>query len=491
MPLYFQVKRKFITNLALLLLLNFLVKPFWVLGIDRTVQNVVGAEVYGFYFSLFSFSLLLNMILDIGITNFNSRNIARNQHLLSKYLSNIVPFKFLLAIIYVVVSLLTAWVLGYNPAQMKMLLLLIFNQFIASFILYFRSNLSGLHLFKTDSILSVLDRFLMILICGILLWGGVTRTAFRIEWFVFAQTAAYLLTAAVAFTINLVKADFFRPRIDLHNFLDIVKQSYPFALLSLLMVFYYRVDGVMLERLLPDGKFQAGLYAQAYRILDAAAMVGFLFAGLLLPIFSRMIKKRENVESLTQVSFLLLIVPTAIIAYSSIFYKAEIMDLLYRSHVDASADILAILMTGYVGIAASYIFGTLLTANGNMKAMNRLAGISVLVNVVLNFVLIPKYFALGSAIASMITQLLTALAHVMMVYRKLSFSFNVRLVVRLATYFAVLCPAGLVIKTIPCKWYFGFFLFVLTGLLFSMILRLFRPGYLHQLVWNEEELEQP
>jgi len=483
------LKRKFITNLALLLLLNFLVKPFWVLGIDRTVQNVVGAETYGFYFSLFSFSLLLNMILDIGITNFNSRNIARNQHLLSKLLSNIVPFKFLLAIIYFAVSIITAWVLGYSAAQMKMLLLLIFNQFISSFILYFRSNLSGLHLFKTDSILSVLDRFLMILICGILLWGGVTRKAFRIEWFVFAQTAAYLLTALIAFGINLAKADFFKPRFDLHSFLEVLKQSYPFALLSLFMVFYYRVDGVMLERLLPDGKFQAGMYAQGYRILDAAAMVGFLFAGLLLPIFSRMIKKRENVESLTQISFLLLIVPTAIASFVCIFYKAEIMDLLYKSHVDASADILAILMIGYAGISTSYIFGTLLTANGNLKEMNRLAGISVVVNVVLNFALIPKYFALGSAIASMITQLLTALAHVMVASRKLSFSFNGRLIVRLVIFFAVFVPLGLLLKNLPFPWYIGALLLILSGLLISMILRLFSPGSLHQIIRSEGEME--
>ena len=70
------MKRKFVTNLALVLFLNLLVKPFWIFGIDRTVQNVVGSEGYGFYFSLFSLSLLLNIFLDFGITNFNNRSIA-------------------------------------------------------------------------------------------------------------------------------------------------------------------------------------------------------------------------------------------------------------------------------------------------------------------------------------------------------------------------------------------------------------------------------
>ena len=50
-------------------------------------------------------------------------------------------------------------------------------------------------MFKTDSVLSVLDRLLMILFCSILLWGHITATKFRIEWFVYSQTAAYGITA--------------------------------------------------------------------------------------------------------------------------------------------------------------------------------------------------------------------------------------------------------------------------------------------------------
>jgi len=472
------VKRKFLTNLALLLLLNFLVKPFWVLGIDRTVQNVVGAEEYGFYFSLFGFSLLLNMILDVGITNFNSRNIARNHHSLSKSLSNIVSFKFLLAIIYLAVSIVAAIIIGYSWEQMKLLFILVFNQFLASFILYFRSNLSGLHLFKTDSILSILDRLLMILICGILLWGNVTKNSFRIEWFVYSQTAAYFLTAIISFVIVLTKTSFFRPRFDLKSFFTVLKNAYPFALLSLFMVFYYRVDSVMLERMLPDGKFQAGMYAQGYRILDAAAMIGFLFGSLLLPIFSRMLKNRENVESLTQVSYLLLIIPASILAFTCLFYKSEIMNLLYRNHIDASADILAVLMLGFLGISSSYILGTLLTANGNLKVLNILAGIGVLINVLLNLILIPKYFALGSAIASMATQLMTALAHVLLVYRKLNFSFNVSLIIRLAIFFSLLIPSG-----------YEILVFIVAGLFLSFILRLLNPGFLYQIIRFGEKLE--
>ncbi|UCG27996.1 MAG: oligosaccharide flippase family protein [Bacteroidales bacterium] len=478
------MKKTFLTNLALLLMLNFLVKPFWVLGIDRTVQNVVGAESYGFYFSLFGFSLLLNIILDAGITNFNNRNIAQHHQLLGKYLSNIVTFKFILAIIYFAVSLVIAFIIGYTPDQIRLLLVLIFNQFVASFVLYLRSNLSGLHLFRTDSILSVLDRFLMILICGILLWGNITRSAFRIEWFVYAQTAAYLITALISFSIVLAKASFFKPRFDIRYFIIIFRQSYPFALLSLFMVFYYRVDSVMLERLLPDGKIQAGMYAQAYRILDAAAMVGFLFGGLLLPIFSRMLKRREPVEQLTQISYMLLIVPTVIVSLACIFFRSELMDLLYLKHVELSANILAVLMLGYIAISTSYIFGTLLTANGNLKAMNIMAGSGVLLNIILNLVLIPKYQALGSAIASLVTQTITALIQVVLVYRILRFSVNLGLIVRLTLLSVALILTGILLQTVSVVWFYRLFIFAGTGLLIAFLFRLLNIRILYRILRN-------
>ena len=202
------MQRKFLTNLSLLLFLNFLIKPFWILGIDRSVQNVVGADDYGLYFALFNFSFLLNILLDIGITNFNNKNIAQNNHLLSKHFSSIVVLKLLLASVYGSITLLSGFFMGYGFEQFKLLILLVFNQFLLSFILYLRSNLAGLHLFKTDSLISVLDRIIMIIIAGILLWGNVTEQAFQIEWFVYLQTAAYILTAIIAFLLVLSKAKF-------------------------------------------------------------------------------------------------------------------------------------------------------------------------------------------------------------------------------------------------------------------------------------------
>jgi O-antigen/teichoic acid export membrane protein len=252
----------------------------------------------------------------------------------------------------------------------------------------------------------------MIIICSVLLFTNITGGIFRIEWFVYAQTVAYLLTALIVMSILVAKTGRITIRFNPQFCLVFLKKSYPYALLILLMAFYNRIDTVMLERLLPDplGKQQAGIYAQAFRLLDAVSMFGALVAGLLLPMFSSMIKKKEALGSMIQLAFVSLFIPAVIIAVSTLFYSRDIMELLYHSHIDDSVNMLGILMTGFPGIALTYVFGTLLTANGSLKQLNIMALCGMVLNVVLNLILIPVLYGKGSAIASMITQLLTATA---------------------------------------------------------------------------------
>ncbi|TSA25463.1 MAG: hypothetical protein D4R67_10020 [Bacteroidetes bacterium] len=478
------MQRKFLTNLGLLLFLNLLIKPFWIFGIDRTVQNTVGVEDYGFYFVIFNFSFLFNILLDLGITNFNNRNIAQHNHLLNKHFSGILVLKFLLGLFYLLVTfLIAAPIMGYSGNQLYLLALLGFNQFLISFILYLRSNISGLLLFKTDSVLSILDRFLMILFCGALLWGHVTEVPFRIEWFVYSQTAAYSITALIALLIVIRKSKFRRLNWHWPFFLMIIKKSMPFALMVLLMTFYNRLDPVMLEGLLGEkaGNEQAGIYAHGYRLLDAASMISFLFAVLLIPIFSRMIKQKESVTEMVKLSFTLVITVAIIIAVASFFYSTEMMQLLYNTDIVKSAPVFQLLMVGFVAISTTYIFGTLLTANGNLKELNIIAVTSLLINLVINLVLIPRLLAYGSAIASLSTQFFAAIAQVIMVQRIFRFRINYRYLLTLllfaggvifVTWFSRQITMSIPGVTENLAWLANFTLALLISLFLAIVLRL-------------------
>ena len=479
------MQKKFLVNLALLLFLNLLVKPFWVLGIDRSVQNAVGAADYGFYFSILNFSFLFNILLDFGITNFNNRNIAQNNHLLNKHFSSILMLKLLLLGVYLLVTLSVGLVIGYDSAQFKMLSWVTFNQFLLSFILYLRSNVSGLLLFKTDSLLSVLDRLLMILFCSILLWGNVTTSNFQIEWFVYSQTAAYGITAIVAFFVVTYKASFKKLVWNRPFVLMILKKSLPFALLVLLMAQYNRIDTVFIERLLPEGvgSEQSGIYAQAYRLLDASNMIAFLFAVLLLPLFSKMLKMKQSVEDLVKLSFSILFAVSVVIAMVSYFYNLELMTLLYPIHgtespeayqcrMDESAAILSLVMFGFVAISTVYVFGTLLTANGNLKALNIIAASGVVISVALNVSLVPQMEALGSAYASLTAQFVTSLAQVIAVQIVFKFRVNYKFLFVLLIFVIGVFIGGYFSKTFSFDWKINAVIMIVYSILLSFLLRL-------------------
>jgi len=473
------LKKRFLTNLALLVFLNLLIKPFWFFGIEVGVQNRVGEEMYGFYFSLFNFSFILNILLDLGINNFNNRAVSRDHGLIRDYLSAIIPLKFILFIAYAGLVVLTGKLVGYSPDQFRMLAVLVFNQFLASFILYMRTNISGLQYYRTDSLLSVLDRALMIVFTGILLWGNVTRLPFQIEWFVYAQSVSYLLTLITVSVIVRLKAGrLLSPgRLNIGKSLGILRLSYPFALLILLMALFNRVDSVMLERLLENGKTEAGIYAQSFRIFDAASQFSFLFAMLLLPMFSRMIKTGEKVNDLVRTALPILLTAGLTAAVTGNFYKSEIINLLYVSTSDHSPVIFGLLMVGFLFVSTSYIYGTLLTANNNLKQLNILAGITVVLNITLNLLLIPRMQSTGAAVSSVISQGFYALAQWIMATRILGLPSNRDVLFRLAVFLIVNLGAGFLSLKIP-GWIPGFLALGTSCLATALLLGLLRPGEL-------------
>jgi O-antigen/teichoic acid export membrane protein len=480
------MRRKFITNLALVLVLNLLTKPFWVLFIDQHVQNQVGTKDFGNYYALLNFSFILNILLDLGITNFNNRNISQHHFLVTKHVSSIIALRMMLALVYLSITVIVGFIIGYNVFQFEQLGFLLLNQIFISFILYLRSNIAGLHMFKTDSIISVLDRLIMIIICSVLLWGHITHEHFKIQWYIYAQTAGYCLTAFITLLIVInrtkLKKLTWRPAF----FVMILKQSYPYAILTLLMTFYTYSGSVMIERLLPDGALQSGIYASANRLLDASNMIAFLFSGLLLPIFARMIKLKEHVEEMVKLAVSLLIVPALIVAIGSFAYREELMSLLYKNNAGEAADVFGILMFCFVAISSTYIFGTLLTANGNLKQLNIMASIGMLINISLNLFLIPHFKATGCASASLATQLLTGTAQVIMVQRIFKFNINYRFILSLIIF--VLCTVLIywASRFISPNWKICFGFAVASCFAFAFVIRLISIRNIRHILLNEQ-----
>ncbi len=231
----------------------------------------------------------------------------------------------------------------------------------------------------------------------------------------------------------------------------------------------------MLERLLPDGAEQSGVYASAYRLLDAANMIAFLFAGLLLPMFAKMIKQKEAVDELVKLAFSLLVVPALVVAIGSYFYQYHLMDMLYKEHIKESAEVFGVLMFCFVAISTTYIFGTLLTANGNLKELNLLATVCMIINVSLNIYLISEYKATGAALVSLITQLVFALVQVLFVQSIFKFRINYRFLACLLCFIGgvvIINYISLHVGFNPAKWVYSFSAMVVVSFIYAFAIRI-------------------
>jgi O-antigen/teichoic acid export membrane protein len=469
-------KKKFIFDLAILLILNLLIKPFWILIIEPKVQGHVGNLAYGEYNALFNFSFLLSILLDFGLTQFNNRNIAQHSQLLSKHLSKMMALKFALGVFYVIITMVIGLFLyEFDFRYMRLLLILCLNMFFLMFILFLRSNLLALHLFRLDSIISVLDRVIMISLVGAMLlgWFGLQPDIMN---FVYAQTIGYALTALIAFIAVLKETHTFKLHWDKHFNLMILKKSAPYAILVLLMTFYNRLDSVMIERILPGdlGKEQSGIYAKGFRLLDAANMIGYLFSVQLLPLFSRMLKHRENIENLVKLSFTLLLTPALIVSVSTIFYAEHFFDKIYTGKVEGY-QIFAVLMNCFTAMSLTYIFGSLLTASGDLRKYNLLAIGGIFINLLLNIILIPRYYAMGSAIASVTTQFLMGLCQVWLSYKAFNFSVNKRLLLGLFLFILGLFAINYLTLHLTKQWMLNFIIMLTFSGLLAFVTGMVNP----------------
>jgi len=478
------LKREFLINLILLVLINLLIKPFFIFGIDLAVQNRTGSD-YGLYFALFNVTFLFQIIGDFGVQNFNNRHVSQHPQLLGKYFPNLLALKLLLSFAYLVVSLFFAWFLmGYEGRALPLLFILLCNQALVQLLLFLRSNISGMGHYRLDSFLSALDKLLMIVTCGLLLWVIAPAGNLKIEHFALAQTAALALAVLVVFVllrrlhpVPLKPSWVGNWRSGRASMLLLLRESIPYALVLLLMTAYTRLDAVLLERLLPDGAAHADVYAGAYRLLDAANMFGFLFATLLLPMFARMLRQDRSgtsVRPLVSLGFKLIWAGSITLASAVFLARQDLVELMMPLRASAYRwDTLGILIWTFVPVSVTYIFSTLLTASGRLMAMNRFFALGLLLGVTLNLTLIPLWQAVGSAWATLLTQSFIAAAMIFLCFRFFPLKPSWKGLLQVAA-FAVLVPAAqmLIYSGLDVAWYWRFVLALFCGLAGLLVLRL-------------------
>ncbi len=421
------MKGVFITNLLLLLLLNLLVKPFYILGIDRTVQNQVGAQAYGLYFAILNFTYLFQLIHDMGLQNYSHTTLSRHRDQIPELVPQILATKLILSLAYLVVVGLAATVMGYQRFFWPLLTLIALNQILYSFLAYVRAIFGAAGRYWVDSTLSVLDKALMIGSVGYLLWF-VDGYSLTINHFVLFQTITLTASLLIGFVLlrRLNLLDLVAFRFDYAFSRRGMIKSAGFALVLALMTLYTRVDGVMLERLLKDGGQEAGIYAASFRLIDALNMFSLLFASLLLPMFSRLLADKTGLRRLLEAAAALLLPVALGCCVITVFWGDFLMQLLYVDATEYWSSVLVLLFFSYPAMVAIFLFSTLLTAAVQLKSMNLAFVFGVVLKICLSLWLIPQLGAWGAAMSTVVVQSILAIILIAIAWYQLGLSLSWR-----------------------------------------------------------------
>lgn len=464
------MRRFFAKNILFVLFVNLLVKPVWIFFIDRTVQNRVGHE-YGTYQALLNLGIIFQILLDFGINNYTSKTIAENPNSIRKLFPALLTSRLLLCLLYATLIFIIALALGYSGMELYLLAGISCIQLLNSTLQFIRSNVSGLYKFKLDGVLSVSDKLLMIIVCGLLLYYY--RSSFQLEWFVEAQVVCYVIAVLLGlFLLKRIAKIPITLSFDIKLVAFHIRQSLPYALLIFLMSVYTRADMLMVERLSCEaGKQEASIYAAAYRLLDVGNMVGLMVAGMLLPIFGGMIARKENMQSLIRLCVNILLPVSFLVMMIAVFFNKEIMQLLNPGLPQSKGWVFLWLMAAFPAFSISNVYSTLLTANGNLKLMNKIALVGVIVNLIVNAFLIPRYHALGAAVTACVTQSIIALGFLFFAKRELVLKEDFKWVFSFFYYLLLLAFVGFVITKLPISWIFQLVIVAFAGVGMIFLLR--------------------
>ena len=183
---------------------------------------------------------------------------------------------------------------------------------------------------------------------------------------------------------------------------SLLKDSWPLALSGIVVMIYMRIDQVMIKNMMNDEA--AGYYAAAVRLSEAWYFIPVTLCNSIFPaiVNAKNISERIYNDRMQKLYDLLTWLAIAIAVPVTIF-SAQIINLLFGNEFSPASPVLTIYIWAgvavFLGVASSQY---LINENLTMLSFFR-TFIGMILNVVLNFIFIPMYGIIGSAIATLIS----------------------------------------------------------------------------------------
>lgn len=172
----------------------------------------------------------------------------------------------------------------------------------------------------------------------------------------------------------------------------------------ILMEINYRADIIILKHFNVD-MAQIGIYSLGVLLANRLWMIPDALKDILL---SNLAKGRtvKEVVKITRISFFI----TILFIISAVIFGKPVIWLLYGNEFSGAYIVTMVLASGILGMVFYKMVYSYNVVNGHIKVNLILLGIAAIINVSLNFILIPLYGIIGAATASFVSYLVCGIS---------------------------------------------------------------------------------
>lgn len=360
------------------------------------IARTMGTAFFGQFSYLLAFSTIAVALADLGTTAVLARGLGQQVKERSAYLGNFLLMRVALTLAVMVGAGAIAFVL---PGDLVLALLIVVAglPFLATrffepiFQVYGRPWLSPWST-MAFAIAQLLLAFYVWSVPGLSV--AQVATGIVLTNIVYTAVALWLM-------LSVVKPDM-RPRRDLLR--DLLHIAAPVGVSSIFTTIILRADVIFLEHLRTST--EVGLYSAAYRVLDLAVFVSITVITPLIPILASQIgrdKAAALIDCRMAAQFAGLFALPAAIALPAVG-PSILSTVLGHEFIGAAAP-LNVLAWNFVFIVFALLGSSINLANGQVAHGYWNAPLACLINLWLNFLLIPRFGMVGAAWAAVASQL--------------------------------------------------------------------------------------
>ena len=181
----------------------------------------------------------------------------------------------------------------------------------------------------------------------------------------------------------------------------LIQEGFPLALTALSWIVYFKIDVLMIGNLLD--RTQSGYYEVAYKILELT----FLIPNVIMSVYFRELVLKQGTAEVVRTFWkgaLFLLVPSLAVLLISQLIVPHAVDLFLRPDQKIVASVFSILAWSIPVCYLGHLTTQMLVVQGRRKTYLAIMLSGALINVLLNYYLIPEFLMGGAAYATLITE---------------------------------------------------------------------------------------